>query len=112
MKLKMTASKYIVLAFLMVIILASALFAVSAPDSRTVNLVEGKNTISFNVSNPFSVETFVKLNPAIETVSYHEGNETVGYVNTFGGVGKNFLIESGKDYEIFSSSNITLNIPG
>lgn len=99
-------------AFFALIVLASMLFAGSVSDSGIVKLVQGNNVVSFNVSNPFSVQTFVELNPDIQTVSYRDGNETIGYVNALGGVGKNFTIESGREYEIFSSSNITLNIPG
>ena len=69
-----------------------------------------KNYVELNVSNGFYAETLIKLNPDIEAISYKEDNETIGYANVFGGVGKNFVVES-RTYEIIVKENINLILP-
>lgn len=95
------------------IILVLAVFVtISSESIYSIKLSEGKNDVVLNISEPFYVETLIKLNPDIEVVSYKEENKTIGYVNVFGGIGKNFIIESGKEYEIIVSKDINLIIPG
>jgi len=72
---------------------------------------KGKNL--FSVENPISAKELAMLNPEIETISLKE-NDTIGYVNgyvnVFGGIGKNFILEPGKTYEIVSEKNLTLRV--
>lgn len=71
-------------------------------------LVEGKNSVEFD--NALLVKELVVLNPGIEYVSYFDDflNKQIAYVNVFGGVGDNFLIEPGKVYEISVKKKIEL----
>ena len=84
----------------------------SVSDNTGTILLAGDNNISFNVTSPFYAGDLVKLNPSIEVVSYNNGSRDIGYVNAFGGIGNNFEIGNGINYEIFVSENTTLIIPG
>ncbi len=90
------------------IIFIFSFITISSKDA--VELVKGKNYVELNISQPFYIKTLVKLNPSIEVASYKVGNETIGYVNVFDGVGKNFIVDS-REYEIIVGKNITLVLP-
>lgn len=77
---------------------------------HSYELVQGKNTVSFYGINPFYVEDLIKLNPDIEVVSYGNYDVSVGYINVFGGVGRNFVVSEGS-YEIIVSRDISLILP-
>jgi hypothetical protein len=76
-------------------------------NTEPINLIEGKNNLSLNLSSPIYVKDFVKLNPNIEVISYVEDNLTIGYVNYLGGFGKNFIVQAG-DYEIIAKKDTAL----
>jgi len=99
-------NKILVIALLITILSFSAL-----SESVQLNLSKGKNFVVFNFTEPFYAETLIKLNPSIEAISYTENNKTIGYVNVFGGVGKNFIIQKNKKYEIIVKENSTLILP-
>ncbi|HVY01827.1 MAG TPA: hypothetical protein VHA12_03625 [Candidatus Nanoarchaeia archaeon] len=73
-----------------------------------LNLLEGKNNVTLN--NSIDVKTLVKLNPEIESITYQDeiSGQSYAYINVFGGIGKKFTLESGKEYEIISKKNTTL----
>ena len=73
-------------------------------------LAAGKNVVNLSGINPFYVADLVKLNPEIEVVSFVGGENVVGYVNVFGGIGDNFPVRDGT-YEIIVSEDITLDLP-
>lgn len=104
-------SKLFLFGILVLISITSLLLAGSALHNKEVPIFEGENILSFNISSHFYVKTLVELNPNIEVVSYRDINETKGYANVFGGVGKNFYIENNTMYEIYSSKNTTLILP-
>ena len=68
--------------------------AKSLQEPSSIELIKGSNQIEFNISEPFYVTTLIKLNPKIETVSYEDEKNSVGYVNVHEGIGKNFIIEN------------------
>ncbi|HGJ65588.1 TPA: hypothetical protein ENS27_09385 [bacterium] len=72
---------------------------------------QGKNFVIVNTS--VSAKTLVKLNPDIETISYldEETNESVGFVNAFGGIGKNFLLNKDAVYEISARRAFNMTVP-
>ena len=84
---------------------------ISSYGSSGILLEKGKNEVSFNFTEPFYVETLVKLNSNIEAISFFEENKTIGYVNFAGGIGENFVINSGVNYEIFMRENATIIFP-
>jgi hypothetical protein len=74
-------------------------------------LVVGKNNVSVSeFFYPVYVGDLVANNPQIQSVTLVEGGVRLAYVNVFGGIGQNFLFESGKLYEVHVSSagNITI----
>jgi len=103
MKFKKTSAGIIFL-FLVVMV-------VSSIGISSIDLAKGKNIIKLNVTEPFYVETLVKLNPNIEVVSYKDNNKSLGYVNVYGGIGKNFIMREGIEYEIIVSDDTNLVLP-
>jgi len=94
------------------LILVLSIFFVKSIDNDSENLlVKGKNYISFSGIDPLYVSDLIKLNPGIEVVSYGEGEDTFGYVNVFGGIGKNFIIRDLQEYEIISKEDTALIFP-
>jgi hypothetical protein len=73
-------------------------------------LYKGKNLVVFD--DYINVQDLVLKNPKIETVSYYDSfnQESVGYINFLGGIGKDFVIIPGNQYEIFVKSQINLNL--
>ena len=63
------------------------------------NLQKGKNNITTSENfKPIYVKDFIRKYPEIEVISYLDGNETVGYINLFNGIGENFLIQGYSGY--------------
>jgi hypothetical protein len=103
------------LLFILILILGlvfsfAGVYSADLTDNST-NLLIGKNHIKFNLAEPFYARDLVKLNPSIAVVSYTEDNGTIGYVNLFGGIGENFIIENELDYEIILKKNTELVLP-
>ena len=98
--------------FLLVIvaILLLSIILISSQNIFSADLKKGRNTLIINLTSPIYAETLVKLNPEIQTISYRENNQTTGYVNFYGGIGENFIIES-REYEIVVSKDINLILP-
>ncbi len=83
--------------------------------TRVVNasfdyLSEGKNLVVFD--DYINVRDLVIKNPDIETVSYFDSfnQESIGYINFLGGIGRDFVIVPGNQYEIFVKDQINLNL--
>jgi hypothetical protein len=102
-------SKPVLLIFL-VLALLSYMIIISSKDIAFIPLLKGKNQVYVNISEPIYVKTLIEINPKVEAISYKEGNETIGYVNLFYGIGKNFALES-REYEIIVSEDINLAVP-
>jgi hypothetical protein len=80
---------------------------INAERFNKLELDGGENEVYLNESLGY-VSDLVRLYPEIETISYIEGNETIGYVNVFGGIGTNFFIEANKSYEIVLSKEVII----
>ena len=74
-----------------------------------IEIEEGKNKIILDSDIGYASD-LIKLYPEIETISYKDGNKTIGFVNAFGGIGNDFMLESNKTYEVNSNKNITIYI--
>ena len=76
-----------------------------------IKLYEGENTINLSLNfNPIYVGDLVKIYPEIETVTYNDSRQELGYVNAFGGIGNNFVIYPNKIYEITTKQETNLNL--
>ena len=78
------------------------------PANPTIQLIKGKNNISFDFAPNLYASDLVKAYPEIISISYIENEKSLGYVNVFGGIGKDFPIQGNESYEIIVSKNITL----
>lgn len=108
----MTANK--ILIAIAIIVLASLIMIpnlTKAYGREVANLSEGKNLLQINAT--LYVSDLILLNPDITTISYfdEQRQETIGFVKAMGGVGSNFLIIPGREYEIYASGNLTLLVP-
>jgi hypothetical protein len=97
--------KKIMLVLIFILIFITGL--IIAEGFSKFELIKGRNEISLNYSLGYASD-MARAHPEIETITYVEGNETIGYVNIFGGVGKDFIIEADKIYEINSNKNTTI----
>jgi hypothetical protein len=94
-----------------IIISIFSIIRVYSSDSYSIELKEGKNYINLSLNEQLYVSQLVKSNPSISVVSYIRDNKTIGYVNLYNGIGEDFLIENGVEYEIISNKNIPLVFP-
>ena len=93
--------------FLVIILSFSTIIA---DNTVTVDLVEGRNLVSVSEYFPsFYVSTLMKNYPEIDSVNLDDYSGSYGYVNAFGGIGTNFLIQYGTEYEVYVSSDITVS---
>ncbi len=78
----------------------------------TVELTKGKNNVMFQTDSLY-VQDLIAAYPSIETVSYYDSflGTQLGYVNVFGGVGRNFLLVPGQQYEIVLSEDTIFILP-
>lgn len=97
--------KIIFLILFIVVLFISLSFAYKL---NSLELEKGKNKISFNVTNMYARDIVKAYPKSIESITYKQGNESYGFVNVFGGIGKNFALEENKSYEINSKKNITI----
>lgn len=84
---------------------------VNSQQVSQLELEKGKNTVVFNNTEKFYVKTLFDSNENIEVVSYNFENKSIGYIRAFGGIGKNFIVESNKEYEVIVSENTTITLP-
>jgi len=98
----------LILLSLIFIILAEMGFA--KDEGQKISLEKGKNYVTIN--NTIYVQELIRINPEIESISYIDSflNQSIGYVNVFGGVGKNFVIVPEQVYEISVKKNMSLII--
>jgi hypothetical protein len=76
-----------------------------------IKLNEGKNIINISLDfNPLYVKDLIKVYPEIQTVTYNESMQELGYVNVFGGIGDNFVIYPNQIYEITTNQEVNLNL--
>ena len=68
----------------------------------------GKNIFNDSEFEPIYVSDFVRLNPEVEAVSYSIRGVNYGYVNLFGGIGDDFAMIPGNEYEIVVKNNVTV----
>lgn len=82
------------------------------PDQQGVyiQLTEGKNYISFLQAS--YVKEFMRKNPDIEAISFYDPalDKTTGYVRALGGIGKNFILVPGQEYEVIASKDTTVRV--
>lgn len=101
---------------IILILLVGGAIIIAYPSPSEIEVNEGKNTIEINETfTPFRVSVLVENNEYIRSVTLIESyfgsnNSSRGYVNAFGGIGENFMIEPNKTYEIVSSKNKTIQL--
>jgi len=82
-----------------------------AEDPMTLTLKQGENIIQVNeYFTSYPVSYLINQYPSIQSVSMQEYGQTFGYINAFGGIGIDFLIQPGKEYEIYVGEDTSINL--
>ena len=98
--------------FIFISLISLVIFSIGiifAENLYIIELEQGKNNITFN-SEPVYAKTLIEKNPEIISISYIDEfyNNSVGYVNVFGGIGTNFILIENQTYEIISKQKTTI----
>ena len=76
-----------------------------------INLTKGKNNFTINESFESNYASeLIKEYPKIESISIKKYGNTYGYINTFGGLGIDIIIEPMQEYEIYVKENLSVNL--
>ncbi len=114
MGIKKISKRRAILAIVAIILIAIILKATLAEEyvSTGIFLKKGKNNVELNFSS--YAKNLVAYNPSIEYISYTDKflGKNYGYVNVFGGIGRNFPINPGETYEISVKEDAELLIGG
>jgi hypothetical protein len=93
---------------IVLVIFSTAITLAELADER-IELKIGENSINISFGfSPFYAKDLVNSYPDISVISHNENGVVEGYVNVFGGIGKNFLIEQNKDYEIIAKKEVII----
>ncbi len=96
----------VILAFLFTTAIAIAEF-IPEENVSEIQLSEGENLVLIPEEvSPFYVKDLVKSYPDLLTITYFEYKQEKGYANIFGGVGENFIIYPGKEYNFTCSKKM------
>ena len=96
----------VIVCMVVIVFLSSTLIADSIV---TMNVKKGENNIMVeNYFHSLPVSSLISTNPQVQSVTLLEEGQTLGYVNVFGGIGTDFLIEPGKTYEVHSSEDLVI----
>lgn len=87
-------------------------------DGNKIQLNQGENEVLMPLNfSPVYVSDLMKAYPEIEMVTYIESYsgiqeeiKEIGYVNVFGGVGKNFIIYGNSTYYIYVKENLEVSL--
>ncbi len=89
------------------IALISLIIAI-APE-KEIKLIKGKNNLTTPENfKPIYVKEFVNQHTEIQTITLREDNKAQAYINYLNGIGKNFILQPNKTYEITCSKNISI----
>jgi hypothetical protein len=106
----MNKKKTIAISLITFLVIAILLIAyVEAQQEKELKrLSKGKNLIKLDKTSIAS--ELIRNNPHIEAISYKDPktNQTMGYVNVNGGIGKNILLLPSEEYEIISRNEAIL----
>lgn len=102
-------NKYLLISVFAILCISGIILAEDFKEG--IKLYEGKNVINMSIEfNPIYVKDLIKIYPEIQTITYNDSEQEMGYVNVFGGIGENFVIFPNKTYEITTKQEITLNL--
>jgi O-glycosyl hydrolase len=91
-------------------VLIMGFIIIAEPSGENIEIKKGKNNLTIPLTTYIDAKTLTEIYPEIEVISYEKNGKSIGYVNVFNGIGKNFVLESNKTYEVISNKNITIRI--
>ena len=87
------------------------LTTIIAENPLELNIPQGESNFTvLEYFPPIYASELILTNPQIQSITINEYGQTFGYLNTFGGIGANFLIEPNKNYEIYTNQTITIQL--
>lgn len=101
---------FLTLIIILVIIFSTAI-ALAEISEEGIKLKIGENFINLSFDfSPIYSRDLIENYPEISVITFNESGISGGYVNVFGGIGKNFLIEPNKEYEIITKKEVIINL--
>lgn len=96
---------------LIAIMIILSMTTIIADNPIDLTLSQGKNSflIEEYFESRYASELMLEY-PEIQSISISEYGNSFGYINVMGGIGSNILIESNREYEIYTEKNITINL--
>ena len=96
---------------LIAIMIILSMTTIIADNPVDLTLSQGKNSflIEEHFESRYASELMLEY-PEIQSISISEYGNSFGYINIMGGIGSNILIESNREYEIYTEKNITINL--
>ena len=84
--------------------------ALETEEEMKYELQKGKNEIVFY--KEMNASEIIEKNPEINVISYfdEETNKSVGFVNAFGGLGRDFRVSNETVYEVYVSADSKIRI--
>ncbi len=96
---------------IIILLLIISLTVIMAENPLLIKIQENQTNFTVNeYFPPIFASQLIKENPNIQSISVSEYGQTFGYLNTFGGIGTNFLIEPDKNYEIHTNQTIIIRL--
>jgi len=93
----------------MVLVIFSSAIILAEISNGEIKLNKGENSINFTLNfSQFYVQDLIKAYPEISVITHEENGIEEGYVNVFGGIGKNFLIEKNNIYKVISEKEVNI----
>jgi hypothetical protein len=94
---------------IIILVIFSTAITLAELSGEGIKLNIGENFVNFSLNfSPVYTQDLVKAYPEISVITHNENGIEEGYVNVFGGIGKNFLIESNKEYDIITKKEVTM----
>ncbi len=97
---------------ILIFIILSILLTTYAVNSlEFLKLEKGKNLVNWSINQEISAKQLIINYPDIRTITYYdENNESHGFVNIFSGIGENFVLVAGNQYQIDTKEEVLITI--
>ena len=76
--------------------------------AEIIKISKGENRLNWSSDRETTAKELIIAYPDLEVISYYENNVSHGFVNTLGGIGEDFRLISGREYEIISKEEVLI----
>jgi hypothetical protein len=94
---------------LLIFVIFLTTYVVSSLDF--IKLEKGKNVVNWTINQGISVEQLIMNYPQIQAITYYdENNMSHGFINVFSGIGENFILIAGNQYQIDTKEEVVITL--